>query len=222
MVNSALKKYIFFFLLISLSLQGELKLLCIGDSITEGGKINGTYRRSLHDLLKKNSVKVEYVGRRVTTYKGQTLLHEGYSGKNIHFLVKAIAALPDKNVVDVALIHAGHNNFAKDEPVPGVVKSTKALIELLKKANPRIKIFLACVIESGKLPKYSYIPELNKELKDLAQKDSQVVLVDMNEKFRWQEHATQDKVHPNKQGAEVMAKMWFAALKKAGFIVPVR
>ncbi|MCM8534177.1 MAG: hypothetical protein NE330_23645, partial [Lentisphaeraceae bacterium] len=109
--------------------------------------------------------------------------------------------------------------FAKDKPVAKVVASTKALISELRQANPKMKFFLAGVIESGKLPKYSYIPELNTELKSLSGNDSQVIFVDMNKRFRWQNHATQDMVHPNKKGAEVMAEVWFAALKKSGVIL---
>lgn len=218
MVNTTLKIFFCIFVILSCSLQGELKFLCIGDSITEGGKTHATYRFALHDLLKKKGVEFSYIGRRVSIYKSERLQHEGYSGKNIHFLLKKISNLPGKSSVDVALIHAGHNSFAKDKPVAKIVHSTKELILTLKKANPQIKIFLACVIESGKLPKYEYIPQLNKELKKIPLNDSQVFGVDMNEAFSWQKHATTDKVHPNKEGAQVMARKWFEAMIKSAVI----
>ena len=73
------------------------------------------------------------------------------------------------------MLHSGHNNFAKDKPVAGVIRDTKDLIEIFHEINPKVAALLAKVIPAGKLPKYSYIPELNQALaglqKSLLQRD---------------------------------------------------
>ncbi|MDD4922462.1 MAG: alpha/beta hydrolase fold domain-containing protein, partial [Bacteroidales bacterium] len=72
------------------------------------------------------------------------------------------------------------------------------------------------VIPSGKLPKYSYIPELNVEIAKMVQRlnSDQVILVDQAKGFDCQTMTIGDMVHPNPVGAEKMAEVWFTAMKK--------
>ena len=78
-------------------------------------------------------------------------------------------------------------------------------------------ILLAQVIPSGKLPKYSYIPELNEELGKSAvrmnAKGIRVILVNLAMDFDWKSDTVEDKVHPNESGARKMAERWMSALK---------
>lgn len=81
-----------------------------------------------------------------------------------------------------------------------------------------MKIFIAQVITSGKLAKYSYIPELNKQIYHLVEqlkiKGLPVKIVNQAKGFNWKIHCLTDKVHPNIKGAEVMADTWFNAIDK--------
>ena len=78
-------------------------------------------------------------------------------------------------------------------------------------------VLLAQVITAGKLPKYSYIPELNAELARLAEKISTpaqpVIIVDHATGFDWRTDTIADLVHPNAAGAAKMAQRWFVALQ---------
>ena len=114
------------------------------------------------------------------------------------------------------MIHSGHNSFSKDQPVAGIIQDTKAIIENMRKINPKVTILLAQVIPSGKLPKYAYIPELNKGLealsKRLTEERSRIILVNQADGFDWKTDTVDDKVHPNSSGAKKMTAKWMSAL----------
>ncbi len=193
--------------------KAGLSIMCIGDSITEGGKSFQIYRQLLSEKLKRQ-FDIEFVGS-----KGTGLKHEGYGGKNSAFLAKTVPANFAKHPASAILIHAGHNNFAKDKPVPGIIENTRKLIEGCRTTNPSVTVLLGQVITSKKLPKYSYIPELNLKLAELAKslntEKSPVIVVDHATGFNPDTMTVADKVHPNAKGAEHMAKCWARAIRKA-------
>ena len=193
------------------SLFAESTILCIGDSITEGGKSFKVYRFPLNKMLKNAGFKYSFIGTKKNSQDGVSLKHNGYGGKNTRFLSENIEDMYKTNPADFVLLHSGHNSFAKDKPVTGIISSTKQIISTIQKINPKAIILIAQVIPSGKLPKYSYIPKLNKELNKLAI-EPYVMTVDMAEGFDWEKDTIADKVHPNKNGAKKMARKWFEAL----------
>ncbi len=190
-----------------------VKILPLGDSITEGGG-QICYRPALAKLLKDAGHDVIFVGPKEAP---AGLRHGGYGGKNAEQIAELYAGFHAATPADIVLIHAGHNHFAEDKPVPGIVRATESMIANARQANPKVTILLAQVITSGKLPKYSYLPELNQELAKLATKlhrpEQRVILVDQATGFDWQTDAVADLVHPNAQGAAKMADRWFQALK---------
>ena len=203
---------IFLFLLfLSFSLKAESTILCLGDSITEGGKSFKVYRFPLDKLLKDAGFKYKFVGSKENSQDGVSLKHNGYGGKNTQYLRDNIQEIYEANPADIVLIHSGHNSFAKDKPVSGIVAATKGIIKEIQKINPRALILIAEVIPSGKLPKYSYIPKLNKELKKLSV-EPYIMTVNVARNFDWKKETIADKVHPNSQGAQKMAQAWFEVL----------
>lgn len=191
-----------------------VRIMPIGDSITEGNAQLGSYRLELAEMLKKAGLAFEYVGSRKTN---GGLGHEGYSGDNAAFVAKKFAEHLAENTPDIALIHAGHNYFAPDNPVPKIIAATERMIASLRAANPRVTVLVAQVIPSAKLPKYSYIPALNAELARVApgwsNPESRVLLVDQATGFDPVEDTVADLVHPNASGIEKLARRWFEALR---------
>lgn len=165
---------------------------------------------------------VEYLARvtrttkRTRTYDVGPLQHCGYGGKTIEFLDKNIDSLYRDHPADVLLLHAGHNHFADKEPVQGIISAHRSLIDKVLTANPDAIIFVAQVIPSGKLPKYSYIPELNKELKKMVRSyhSRNIILVNVARGFDWEVHTNKDHVHPNAAGAEQMAHQWMKSIRR--------
>ena len=194
------------------------RIMPVGDSITEGGSSFANWRQQLLEKLRAAGYRVEYVGTKTSPSPLGPLAHEGYGGKNAEFLAKTVGVNFKKCPADIVLLHCGHNHDVKEKPVPGIVAAAEKLIGDCRAVNPKVTILLAQVITSGKLPKYSYIPALNKELAKLAERldkpGQRVIIVNQAEGFDPTTDTVADKVHPNLQGAKKMADTWFAALEK--------
>ncbi len=196
-------------------------ILPMGDSITEGGPGFQVYRYPLMEKLQAAGYDVAYVGSKTTRANGGSplgeLKHEGYGGQSIGFLNAKFNELYAQNPADIILLHAGHNQFADKLPVPGMLADTRAIITKARVINPKVIVLVAQVIPSGKLPKYSYIPEYNAALTRLASElnttKQRVIVVNQAEGFDWKTDTVGDLVHPNASGAEKMAQKWFAALQ---------
>lgn len=195
-----------------------VRLMAVGDSITAGADYFSNYRHPLWEKLSAAGYNVEFTGTQHSKSSAGPLAHEGYGGKNTEFLVKTVPDHFRAHPADIVLLHSGHNHSQEEHPVPGIIAATEHLISDFRAANPRVTVLLAQVIPSGKLPKYSYIPELNNALARLAARldrsDQRVVLVDQATGFDWAADTVADKVHPNARGAEKMAQRWFEALTK--------
>jgi lysophospholipase L1-like esterase len=196
------------------------RIMPVGDSITEGGASFACYRPLLGEKLRAAGHAFEFVGSR----GADPLRHEGYGGKNIEFLAATVPANFAKTPADFVLLHAGHNQFAENKPVPGMLAATERLIASLRGLNPRVIVLLAQVIPAGKLPKYSYLPELNAGLAQLAARlhspAQPVILVDQAADFNWPTDTVADLVHPNALGAGKMAQRWFEALEPIVGVAP--
>ncbi len=196
-------------------------VLALGDSITGGGKTFVCYRQVLIPELRKKGAAFKFIG----PIKDAASAHAGYGGRNTTYLLGISKDLYRKYPADILMLHSGHNSFSKDKPVPGIVRDTEAIIENVTEINANVTILLAQVIPAGKLPKYSYIPELNKELESLSARLSErgynVVLVNHANGFDWNTDTISDKVHPNAAGAKKMADRWLDALLPLGRIKEV-
>lgn len=192
------------------------RIMPIGDSITAGGTTFSCYRYPLLEKLTSAGYRLEYVGSQKSDSPVGKLRHEGHGGTNAEFLATVVDKAFREHPADIILVHAGHNHFADEQPVGGIVKATEAMIKTVRDINPRVIVLLAQVIPSGKLPKYSYIPALNDQLATLAARlhtaDQPVIVVNQADGFDWRIDTVDDKVHPNAQGAAKMADRWCAAL----------
>jgi lysophospholipase L1-like esterase len=194
-----------------------VRIMAVGDSITAGADFFTSYRIPLAQKLAAAGYVVEFVGTHTNDSPIGPLAHEGYGGKNTEYLASVVPAHFAAHPADIVLLHSGHNHSVEEDPVPGIVAATERLIAAFRAANPEVTVLLAQVIPAGKLPKYAYLPELNRALAALAARlhtpAQPVVLVDHAEGFDWTTDTVADKVHPNAAGAEKMAATWFAALK---------
>lgn len=191
----------------------KLSILPLGDSITEGGENHPCYRPFLGEALTEAGWEFEFIGPR-TDFRG--LRHAGYSGKNTEFIETQMDEILEAKAPDIVLLHSGHNHFIEEKPVGGIVAATESILQKVWQRNPQTVVFLAQVILSGKLPKYSYLSELNAEFAALVKRyvDRPLVLVDHTRNFRWESDALDDMVHPNEQGARKMAATWLESLKR--------
>ena len=221
-VNSPVRFYV-----VADSTLPKARIMPVGDSITEGGAGFSVYRQPLFDKLTAAGYRFQYVGSKSTTYNGNTLFHEGFSGLNATQVATQLANHFPSYPADIVLIHAGHNMNTTTPDVPldpageativsTVETATRSMVNTCRTVNPKVKILLSQVITSLKLPKYSYIPALNVRLAEVASElntaVSPVILVSQTGFDPAVDTWTNDYVHPNPQGAEKMATKFFDAL----------
>jgi len=207
----------FFASAIAAAEPAPVRIMAVGDSITQGGgKTFATYRILLAEKLKVAGVRCEFVGSRPTEGSATPLWHEGYGGKNAEYLASILEAKLKAHPADVVMLQAGHNHFVEEKPVAGIVAAHREMVTTARKLNPKAVVFIAQVIPSGKLPKYAYIPELNVALaalvKELHRPGQPVYLVDLATGFDVATDTIPDRVHPNDRGAEKIAQRWCEAL----------
>ncbi|WP_297095016.1 alpha/beta hydrolase fold domain-containing protein [uncultured Draconibacterium sp.] len=194
----------------------RITLLGLGDSITEGGEAFHSYLFPLWERLFTAGYQVDFIGPRSSKCRIGQIKHCGFSGKDAEFLDTQTDSIYRTFPADVVLLHSGHNHFNSESPVQGIVKAQKSIITKILAINPDAKVLVANVIESGKLPKYAYLPELNQKIEKMVDELNlpNVILVDQSKGFKWEKHSINDKVHPNSDGAELMANVWFETLKE--------
>lgn len=185
------------------------RILCLGDSITEGGGNFKVYRPYLSADLRTAGIDAVFTGPKKDR---EGLAHGGYGGRSIEQVLEEYKKWHADHPADVVIIHSGHNHFVEEKPIPGILKAAEDIITIARKDNPKAVILLAKVIPSGKLPKYEYIPELNKGIGELGAKLN-VTVVDQETGFDWKTDTIADMVHPNESGAKKMAAKFFAALE---------
>ena len=192
-------------------------LTCVGDSITEGGAAFTTYRIPLAEQCAAKGWEVVFRGSRATEASGTRLRHEGYGGNTAEQVAAKFATHFATNVSDVVFIHSGHNHFVDEGPIPGILGAYRSIVETARAANPRVTLLLARPITSGKLPKYSYLPELGEGVAALAAEldtpASRALVVDAADGFDWHTDTVADRVHPNAAGAAKIARKIVGALE---------
>ncbi|MEO6731389.1 MAG: GDSL-type esterase/lipase family protein [Ferruginibacter sp.] len=196
--------------------QKAFSVLGLGDSITEGGPDFFSYLFPLDSLLKQHGYQPRFIGPRSSVLHGDTLHHAGFSGRTAEFLAKSIDSIYTAFPADIVLLHSGHNHFQEEAPIDGIIRAQQKIVRVIKSKNPNAVVFVAGVITSGKLPKYGYIPELDLSIKKMvdSMQDASIIFVDQQQQWDWNMHTIQDKVHPNKTGAGVIASNWLNAMIK--------
>jgi len=209
---------LFALLVVTAASAAPIRIMAVGDSITAGADFFSNYRFPLWEKLFAAGYIVEFVGTQTSETRVGPLAHEGYGGKNTEFLAATVPEHFRAHPADFVLLHSGHNHTVEEHPLPAIVAATEQLIASLRAVNPRVTVLLAQVIPAGKLPKYSYLPDLNVALASLAHRldrpEQRVILVDQASGFQWETDTVSDKVHPNARGAEKMAEQWYRALRQ--------
>ena len=157
----------------------------IGGSITASGETFTSYLGPLAHLLDGAGFDYEFVGAQDGCSAGVEYKHAAFGGKNVEYVNERIDSIYQEYPADIVLIHAGHNHFIEENPVQGIVNAYLSIIQKVKKINPNAVILVAGVIESGKLPKYRYLADLNVALNKLV--------ITINDGFDWRIHTIQDR-----------------------------
>jgi lysophospholipase L1-like esterase len=219
------------------------RILPFGDSITQGVKSSDDagYRSRLFKLIVAAKQKGTFTGSLTngpTQVSGQTFpsMHEGHPGWTIDPGYNAISSsyggissLVPSPALDgkpnIILLHIGTNDlFARD--TANMSTRLEALIDKIAQNAPSALIVLAQITPVGSTSsghtqaevdefnaaQMTYNSRIPAIIQSHAAKGQHIIGVDMS-KMPVPQDLTSGSVHPNDQGYEYMAGIWYAAIK---------
>lgn len=200
-----------------------VRIVCIGDSITQGGRLNHeyTYRLPLQDKLSNHpTIKADFIGSQNKGLNGYFQWpshfdpdHEGYYGAR----TKEVADLLTSNIqtlstIDIAIIHLG-NNDQDDVSELTITQPFKRIINLLRSNNSEVKI-IVLQIPGNQNDKMHYLTW--KVAYDLNQTNSAITVISLF--LTWNMNTdTFDGVHPNLVGQGKIANLIYEKIDELTF-----
>jgi sialate O-acetylesterase len=191
----------------SIALYAQKRVACIGDSITKGlglKKENKTYPQQLQELLGSN-FNVQNFG-----FSGATLLSKGHKPYvETQEYKQALAFQPDIAIIALGVNDTDPRNWPNygDE----FEQDYSTFISNLRKSNPDVSIYICTLtpIFSGHTRFLSGTRDWHQAITALIPKiakNNQVKLININEQLKSRIDLFEDNVHPNVEGATIIAK----------------
>lgn len=208
-------------------LLNPVKIMLIGDSITEGVDSNGSYRRYLDGMLRRDGHLIDFVGSRKKHSDDKTepdnyeydVDHEGHWGKSSAWIAENMQSLLASNVPDVAVINLGTEDLisgtiAAEPLADGIVKNIGKVVDTLRARNGNMKIVLSAIIPVAR--KQDVVNLVNLKIARYVQCNatllSPVVLADPYKEFDVSRDLAADGAHPNAAGAGKLARVYANAI----------
>jgi lysophospholipase L1-like esterase len=201
--------------------NGGVRVMPLGDSITDGFNVPGGYRINLWQRLVAGGYTVDFVG---SGFNGPDTLgdhdHEGHSGWRIDEIDANIVGWLQAEEPRTILLHIGTNDMNQNHDVPGAPGRLSALIDKIRAITPNVELFVAQITPESDPTLESRVTAYNDALPGIvALKGPMTHLVDMHSAITTADLA--DGVHPNATGYAKMGDRWFAALQSVpGSLTP--
>jgi len=192
--------------------NGGVRVMPLGDSITDGFNVPGGYRVDLWQKLVAGGYRIDFVG---SQFNGPAGLgdhdHEGHSGWTI--------AQIDANAVNwlrattprTVLLHIGTNDMFSASA--GAPQRLSTLLDTITATAPDAEVFVSTIIPLSGAD--SQVRTFNAAIPGIVQSKvnagRRVHLVDMYPALTLADLA--DGVHPNAGGYSKMATVWYNALR---------
>jgi len=191
----------------------NIKIMPLGDSITDGITVPGAYRIKLWNNIKKNGYNVDFVG---SLSNGPAELgdkdHEGHSGWRIDQLDAKINTWMDNSKPKIVLLHIGTNDISQSYDLANAPNRMSGLIDkICAKLPSGGKLYVATIIPISYASVSNYNLQVSNVVKNKANTGKPVYLVDMYSALTTADLA--DGVHPNLNGYNKMADVWFNAIR---------
>lgn len=196
--------------------NGGVRVMPLGDSITDGTQVPGGYRIGLWQSFTNNRYRVDFVG---TQFNGPGNLgdhdHEGHPGWRIDQI--------DANIVNWArntnprsvLLHIGTNDVIQNFNLGGAPGRLSTLVDHITATVPNADVFVATIIPLANANWQNAARNFNAQVPGIvASKVNQgkhVHLVTMANALTTADLI--DGIHPNAGGYNKMANTWFNALR---------
>ncbi|MFL6115090.1 MAG: ricin-type beta-trefoil lectin domain protein [Catenulispora sp.] len=196
--------------------NGGVKVMPLGDSITDGITVSGAYRTGLWQRFVGGGYKVDFVG---SLYGGPSNLgdhdHEGHSGWRIDQIDGNIVGWLNTYQPHTVLLHIGTNDVLQNYDVANAPNRLSALIDHITATAPGAEVFVAQIIPLANSGQNSQIRTFNAAVPGIVSSKvsagKHVHLVDMYDALTTSDLA--DGVHPTATGYDKMAAVWYSALQ---------
>jgi lysophospholipase L1-like esterase len=228
--------------LTNFSASKPLKIMPIGDSITDDCSLNGAWRLYLQPMLDTNGVPFTFVGRQISSpaVGFNKTHHEGYCGAVIAppgvfavhgysttdaYLLKIVAdaMLITNNRPDLVLLLIGANDIGRGRnPYVVATNDMSNLLNLIFSYVPNANIVISKItsLQNAGLNYAPYATNViiyNAALQSLANQrraaGQNVFLADMFTAVDYNTMFMSDHVHPNALGLNAMAKEFFSRIQ---------
>lgn len=200
-----------------------VRIMPVGDSITQGDSDHNTYRRPLWKSLEAKGYRVEFVGSLRTNHRGAPPLddfdrdHEGHWGWRTDEVLDRIRGWVAASQPDVLLVHLGSNDVFQGESIDSTLAELSEMIDAVRESRPRATFLLAQIIPTATGRANATIRELNSRIPEIAASrstpDSRVIVVDHFTGFD-AARQTYDGVHPNPDGEIHLSDRWLEVLEE--------
>jgi lysophospholipase L1-like esterase len=193
--------------------NGGVRIMPLGDSITNGSSVPGGYRIGLWQRLAAGSHTVDFTGSLVN---GPAALgdhdHEGHSGWRIDQLDANIVTWLQTQGPRTVLLHIGTNDVNQNYDLANAPARLSALIDRIRATSPGVELFVATITPESDATREARVRAYNAAIPGIvAQKGPLTHLVDMHSALTTADLV--DGVHPNATGYDKMAARWYEALQ---------
>ncbi|WP_250214303.1 lectin [Acrocarpospora catenulata] len=196
--------------------NGGVRVMPLGDSITEGTQVPGGYRIGLWQRLASGRYTVDFVG---SQFNGPGGLgdhdHEGHPGWRIDQIDANITGWLRTYTPRTVLLHIGTNDVLQNFNLSGAPNRLSTLIDRITATVPNADVFVATIIPLSNSGQESAARTFNAAIPGIVQSKvnsgKRVYLVDMHSKLTTSDLI--DGIHPTAGGYDKMAAAWYAALQ---------
>ena len=201
----------------------KVKIMPLGDSITEGTPGTVGYRKKLYWDLINSGFKVDFVGSK-STGSGFDCDHEGYGWQTASFfssqLNGPLGYLLNANPPDVILYHIGTNDLGCSNFSSYALTANETL-RIIYEYDPDITVILAKIIlttdSDRNIRAHNYNLLLEEYAQHWADNGYSIIVVDMQNALvpaLYPAGDLADMAHPTTSGYEKMADVWYDALNE--------
>ncbi|SEF37598.1 GDSL-like Lipase/Acylhydrolase family protein [Amycolatopsis pretoriensis] len=196
--------------------NGGVKVMPLGDSITDGTQVPGGYRIGLWQRLSAGGYRVDFTG---SQYNGPAALgdhdHEGHPGWRIDQIDANVVGWLRNTGSHTVLLHIGTNDILQNHDTGSAPARLSGLIDHITATAPDAEVFVATIIPLADPGQESAARTFNSAVPGIVQSNrnagKHVHLVDMHAALTTGDLI--DGVHPTATGYDKMAATWFGALR---------
>ena len=196
--------------------NGGVRVMPLGDSITEGTQVPGGYRIGLWQRLAAGGYRNDFVG---SQFNGPANLgdhdHEGHPGWRIDQIDASINGWLASTTPRSVLLHIGTNDVLQNYNLSGAPGRLSTLVDHITAAAPNADVFVATIIPLSSSSQEAAGRTFNATIPGMVQSKvnagKHVHLVDMHAALTTADLI--DGIHPTAGGYDKMAAVWYNALR---------